>query len=116
MTEPQTVRSGGVALEFDVHDRCRKAREYAELEQSELAERIGVHHQTIGNYERRDVTHLKPLVLRQWAWACGVSYHWLRHGEAPTDPPDDESEAVARQSSAPGVSLNSVVPLARRAA
>ncbi len=67
MTEPMQVDDGGVVPAFTVHDRCRKAREWAGLEQDELAERVGISRQTVGNYERGDVHTLKVLVLRAWA-------------------------------------------------
>lgn len=65
---------------FTIHDRCRKAREFARLDQDELANRIYVSRQTISNYETAAVHALKPLVLRQWAMACGVDTDWLLEG------------------------------------
>ena len=87
MTEPMRKEAGGAVPVFTVHDRCRKAREWAELEQDELAERVGISRQTVGNYERADVHTLKVLVLRAWADACGVDPEWLIGGtEDPIDP------------------------------
>lgn len=86
---------------WTVHDRCRKAREFAVLDQGELADRIEVSRTTISNYETGHVTHLRPIVLRQWALACGVPFEWLRDGDAGDRPPRGGAEAdewVARDS------------------
>lgn len=53
--------------QWTVHDRCRKARESAELDQAELAERMEVSRATVSNYETGFVTYLRPIVLRAWA-------------------------------------------------
>lgn len=81
----QTHPSGAMP-EFSVHDRCRKAREFAGLDQDQLAARIDVSRGTISNYETGAVTKLKSLVLRQWAFACGVDYDWLRTGLVASGP------------------------------
>lgn len=98
----------GSIPEFTIHDRCRKAREFAELEQAQLAERIYVDRQTVGNYERGTVKALKPLVLRQWALACGVSFEWLATGTAgptggeyaPGDSNPEPSDSVRQRDAA----------------
>lgn len=77
--------------EFDIHDRCKKAREFAGLEQDELAERIECSRNTVGNYERGDVTKLKKAVIRRWAMACGVDFGWLWEGADPSEPGGDEN-------------------------
>lgn len=63
--------------------RLRIAREYAGLEQTELAERAQISRATISAAERG---HRAPTraTLALWAWACGVSRHWLETGEAPS--------------------------------
>ena len=77
--EPRTVPV------FTIHDRLRKAREVAGLEQGELADRIDVARTTIGNYERGDISKPKRLVVRQWALACGVDFEWLWTGIPSTE-------------------------------
>jgi transcriptional regulator with XRE-family HTH domain len=59
-------------------DRLRKAREFAGMEQDELARRIGISRGTVSNYELgRGVRPPKVVVLRAWAQECGVPYSWL---------------------------------------
>lgn len=67
--------------EWSVHDRCRKAREDAGLDQAELAARIDVSRATISNYETGYVKAVRPIVLRAWALATAVPFEWLRDGE-----------------------------------
>ena len=62
--------------------RLRIAREYAGLEQSELAERAEIGRTTIVNYEQGYRTP-RRLYLRAIAEATGVDLHWLETGEAP---------------------------------
>ena len=59
-------------------DRLRKAREHAGMEQSELAHRIGISRNTVGNYELdRGQRAPKVVILRAWAHECGVPFEWL---------------------------------------
>ncbi len=59
-------------------DRLRKAREFAGMEQNELAHRIGVSRGTVSNYELgRGIRPPKVVVLRAWAHECGVPYEWV---------------------------------------
>lgn len=76
------MNGGGTAVpEFTVHDRLRRAREFAGLEQIELAERIYVSRGTVSNYERNSHGRgMREIVLRSWAMACGVSYDWIMTG------------------------------------
>ena len=75
---------------FTIEDRLRKARESAGLEQTQLAELIGVSRGTIGNTERGLV---KPrlIMLRAWALATGVPVEWIQTGEAPSPGGDGAS-------------------------
>jgi transcriptional regulator with XRE-family HTH domain len=68
--------------EFDAADRCRKAREHAELTQEELADRIEVARSTVSAYESGATLRPRRIVLRQWALACGVDPEWLIAGGA----------------------------------
>lgn len=71
--------------------RLRIAREHAGLEQTELAERAKISRATISAAERG---HRAPssATLTLWAWACGVSRHWLETGEAPS--PDGDGASI----------------------
>lgn len=88
--------------EFDVHDRCRKAREYAHLTQEELAEEIGVSPRTISRYESGSITNVRKIVLNQWALRCGVNADWLRWGRLA--PGGEIGSGAASRSSRPGSS------------
>lgn len=69
-------RSVGARPEWRVSDRIRRAREYAGLEQRELAERAGISQATISSAETgRARPHRSTLVLI--AAATGVSFDWL---------------------------------------
>lgn len=66
------------APSWTLGDRLRKAREFAGLEQGELATRIGVSRGTVSNYELGHGTRPpKRIVLRAWAAECHVPYAWL---------------------------------------
>jgi len=69
----------GVVLEFTLADRLRKAREHAGLEQRELADRLGIHRQSVARYEKGDAEPRLP-VLRTWAMETGVDLDWLEDG------------------------------------
>ena len=68
---------------WTVADRLRKAREDKELDQAELASRIGVARSTISNYEGGKVTPRKP-ILRLWAMETDVPLDWLLDGYGAT--------------------------------
>jgi len=70
----------GVRPGFHKGDRLRKAREFAGLEQVELAQRIDVHRGTIARYESGDVRVKLPVVIA-WAMATGVDANWLLNGD-----------------------------------
>jgi transcriptional regulator with XRE-family HTH domain len=73
-----------------VQHRLRIAREYAGLEQEELAKRIGVSRTTIGNAENGRVKARK-ITLNAWSLACGVPVSWIETGAvASKNPPDDD--------------------------
>ena len=69
-TSPATVP------QWTLGDRLRKAREFAGLQQTELAAEIGVGRSSIINYEKN---HAQPprSVLIAWALRCAVDYEWL---------------------------------------
>lgn len=67
---------------WTVSDRLRKAREFAHLDQAELAERIGISRATVSNYERGVGAPRRP-ILRLWAEETGVPLEWLQQGHGP---------------------------------
>lgn len=83
----QTV-SAGTVPEFDIHDRLRKARDVAGLDQQTLGDEIDVSRNTVVNYETGSTQRLKAIVLKQWALRTGVPYEWLTTGEEPPQAPD----------------------------
>ena len=80
--------------EFTINDRLRKAREIAGLEQSELADRMGVSRGTVGNNESGKVS-VRPITIKAWALATGVDAHWLETGE--TISPDDGAGVIVSE-------------------
>lgn len=68
---------------IQVHHRLRIAREWAGLEQGELADRIGISRQSVGSAERGR-SHPRRITLNAWALACGVPVSWLTTGQTPS--------------------------------
>ena len=75
---------------IEVKHRLRIAREYAGLEQDELADKIGVSRGTVGNAEKGRVQPRK-IVVNAWALACGVPATWIWTGKHPDEDPDPGS-------------------------
>jgi transcriptional regulator with XRE-family HTH domain len=86
-----TEQPVGVVPEFTIGDRLRKARELTGLDQEQFALALGVSRGTVSNYEGGATTHLKPIVLKQWALYAGVSLEWIETGitSEPTGPDGD---------------------------
>ncbi|OZF00870.1 DNA-binding protein [Rhodococcus sp. 15-1154-1] len=84
-----TAYESGKVPEIQVHHRLRIAREAVELEQSELADRMGVSRNTIGNAEKGR-TRPRKILLNAWALACGVPVGWLETGNAESPRPDGD--------------------------
>lgn len=71
--------AGPVIPEFHVGDRLAKSLHHAGVSIAEMALRIGVSRQTIGNY-LAGRTAPKLAVLRVWAEETGVPLEWLATG------------------------------------
>jgi transcriptional regulator with XRE-family HTH domain len=74
--------------------RLRIAREFAGLEQEELAALMGVSRKTVGNTETGRVKP-RPITLRAWAFHCGVPLAWIEDGGAEPHPPGGDLETGA---------------------
>ena len=81
----------GRVPEIQVHHLLRIAREFAGLEQSELAERIGISRTSVCSAEKGR-THPRRITLNAWALATGVPVTWIITGEGP--PSDDGGDGV----------------------
>ena len=78
-----------VVPQWDLRHRLLRAREYAGLEQSELARELGVSRTTVSNAERGAHSPRRALILA-WGLRCGVSLRWLETGQAgPSSTPPD---------------------------
>ena len=77
------ARTAGQIPEWNTSDRLRKAREFAELEQMDLADMAGISRATISAAENG--RHISRASMRLWALACGVSYEWIETGCTPRD-------------------------------
>lgn len=80
----------GVCPPIELRHRLRIAREYAGLDQAQLADRIEAARSTVSNAETGTVTP-RRMVVAAWALACGVSREWLESGKDPDDDPDPNS-------------------------
>ena len=81
LTSPQ--QHAAVPL-FTIGDRLRKARQYADIGSAEMAGRIGRTRNSITRYESAEtVDDIDELVLRAYAMETGVSFRWLKTGQAP---------------------------------
>lgn len=72
--------------EIQLHHRLRIAREYAQLEQSELADRMGISRTSVSAAESGRKSP-RRITLNAWALACGVPASWLLTGQEPVTPP-----------------------------
>ena len=77
--------------------RLRIAREYAGLDQSQLAERAEIGRTTVVNYEQ-GYRAPRRIYLRAIAEATGVDMHWLETGEAPSEDEASRDERARRDS------------------
>lgn len=64
-------------------DRLRKARDYAHLDQDDLAEELGVSRQAVSKWENGapDKAPIKRAFVQVWALRCGVPFDWLWGGD-----------------------------------
>lgn len=93
-----TIELTGTVPTITLGHRLRIAREFAGLDQGELADRSEMSRASIVNYELGYRTPRK-LYLRALADATGVDLHWLETGESPSEA--EILEMCARRDSNP---------------
>ncbi len=81
MTTARDGLQAGRVPSWTLADRLRKARENAALSQQELAEATGISRRSISAYEGGSGDPKRPALLA-WSLTTGVSYEWLKTGEA----------------------------------
>ena len=89
--------------QWTVQDRMRKAREYANLSQTDLGERLDTSSKVIGNLER-GTTPAKRHMIMAWAMATNVDQQWLETGKGGPDgpPPGDKLPDLDSNQEPPG--------------
>jgi transcriptional regulator with XRE-family HTH domain len=97
----QTI--SGVIPTLTIGQRLRVAREYAGLEQSDIAAEFGISRGSISAFER-GITPPRRVFLRAWAEITGVDSHWLETGEPGPDGSGPGSDEVAGPGFEPGTS------------
>ena len=80
---------GGSVPQIEVRHRLRIAREFAGLEQEDLAARMGVTRSTISNAENGKGAPRRT-TINAWALACGVPASWIIDGTGPHPHPDND--------------------------
>lgn len=74
--------------------RLQRAREHANLDQAQLAERIGVSRQSVSNYER-GLRIPTAALIESWSEATNVDADWIREGESDRSEADDLVDQIA---------------------
>lgn len=77
--------SGSVPT-IEVKHRLRIAREFAQLDQDQLAERMQASRSAISNAENGK-GRPRRTTINAWALACGVPASWIATGETPRNRP-----------------------------
>lgn len=81
------LNTSGIIPTWELQDRIARARRYAGMEQSELAEIAGVSRKSISNWEIGK-TEPRRAALIAISFATGVSLEWLETGKTPAGSPD----------------------------
>ncbi|MBI1379438.1 MAG: helix-turn-helix domain-containing protein [Frankiales bacterium] len=107
--------SRGSFPEITVHHRLRIAREWAEMDQRELASVTGIARNTISNYELGTTARVKRPYVAQIALATGVPLEWILTGDMPQAPDGDDGCAARDSNPEPaGLSAAPVIPIGRK--
>lgn len=91
-------------LDFDLSDRLGKALRVANLSAGAMAEYLGVHRNTVGNY-LNGRTGADRRTMRLWALRCGVPLEWLETGTTPTEGPGSNVGYTPRDSNPEPIGL-----------
>lgn len=91
-----SINTAGAIPEFELKHRVRLAREYASLQQSDLAELTGLSRTAIANLERGS-SDPRRATISLIAFATGVDRHWLETGETPGGDMPTGGESVRHQ-------------------
>lgn len=93
-----SINTAGAIPEFELKHRVRLAREFASLQQSDLAELTGLSRTAIANLERGS-SDPRRATISLIAFATGVDRHWLETGKTPGgDMPTGGEECAIRES------------------
>jgi transcriptional regulator with XRE-family HTH domain len=77
---------------IELRHRLRIAREFAGLEQEQLAALIGVARNTVGSAESGKRAP-RRITVNAWALVCGVPRSWLTDGVAPPSGAGEPSQS-----------------------
>jgi transcriptional regulator with XRE-family HTH domain len=69
---------------WTIGDRLTKAREHAGLSSQGMAEAMGVHRNTISNWETGKIRASQPVVIA-WSSVTGVPTWWILDGDNPIE-------------------------------
>lgn len=78
-----SMSTAGVIPAFTVADRVRKAREYAQLQQDELADKAGMSRGGVARIESGRGGKPRRASLIAISFATGVDLAWLETGKTP---------------------------------
>lgn len=88
-----TSLNTGVVPNIGQPERCILARRHAELDQTQLGERLGSSRRTVSRIETGSKVPTRAELIA-WAFATGVDLQWLETGEAPS--PDGDGAPTVR--------------------
>ena len=94
MQDMTIAANPGRIPEWTLRDRLRKAREAADMSQTDLGEAMGVARTTVARAEQTGGVRRQTLIT--WAFATGVPLEWLETGEAPSPGDGDGASVVVR--------------------
>lgn len=91
-----SINGAGIVPNWTVADRARKAREYADLTQGELADQLGMARTSLARVEQGKAEPRRTTLIGI-SFATGVSLEWLETGETPGGDEPTGGEVVRHQ-------------------